>query len=59
MSSIDKEEQSSIQPEDQKKPYQQPRILSREPLEPVAAVCTPAPPLKNSGNISCTSGTSS
>jgi len=40
MISIDKEEHNNIQPENQKKPYQQPRILSREPLEPVAFVCT-------------------
>lgn len=58
MSSIDKEEHNSLQPEDQKKPYQQPRILSREPLEPVAAVCTGFGQ-KVSGNLSCNAGTSS
>lgn len=29
-----------------KRPYERPRILSREPLEAVAAVCAPAPPAK-------------
>jgi hypothetical protein len=29
-----------------KKPYEAPRILSREPLEGVAAVCSPSPPAK-------------
>jgi len=30
-----------------KRPYEPPRILSREPLEALAAVCAPAPPAKN------------
>lgn len=29
-----------------RKPYTPPRILSREPLEAMAAVCRPAPPSK-------------
>jgi hypothetical protein len=29
-----------------KRPYEAPRVLSREPLEAVAAVCAPAPPAK-------------
>jgi hypothetical protein len=29
-----------------KKAYEAPRILSREPLEAVAAVCAPTPPAK-------------
>jgi hypothetical protein len=38
-----------------KKPYAAPRILSREPLEAVAAVCSPSPPAKgNPGQ--CPSG---
>ena len=38
-----------------KKPYEAPRVLSREPLEAVAAVCSPAPPAKaNPG--ACPSG---
>jgi len=38
-----------------KKPHEAPRILSREPLEAVAAVCSPAPPAKaNPG--ACPSG---
>jgi len=30
----------------ERKPYERPRILSREPLEAVAALCSPAPPAK-------------
>jgi len=38
-----------------KKPYEPPCILSREPLEAVAAVCSPSPPAKaNPG--ACASG---
>lgn len=41
--------------ESAKRAYERPRILSREPLEAVAAVCSPAPPAKaNPG--SCPSG---
>jgi hypothetical protein len=29
-----------------RRPYERPRILSRESLEAVAAVCAPAPPAK-------------
>ena len=29
-----------------RKPYSPPRILSREPLEAMAAICRPAPPSK-------------
>jgi hypothetical protein len=29
-----------------RRPYEPPRILSREPLEAVAALCTPVPPAK-------------
>jgi hypothetical protein len=29
-----------------RKPYSAPRILSREPLEAMAAVCRPTPPAK-------------
>jgi hypothetical protein len=38
--------------------YERPRILSREPLEAVAAVCAPAPPAKQNPGI-CPSGPSS
>lgn len=31
----------------QSPPYEAPRILFREPLEGVAAACTPSPPGKN------------
>lgn len=36
-----------------RKAYQRPRILSREPLEAMASVCTPQPPGKPS--LPCTS----
>jgi hypothetical protein len=29
-----------------RKPYEAPRILSREPLEAIAATCSPSPPAK-------------
>ena len=29
-----------------RKPYSPPRILSREPLEAMAAICSPTPPAK-------------
>lgn len=29
-----------------RKPYEPPRILSREPLEVIAATCSPSPPAK-------------
>jgi len=38
-----------------KRPYEPPRILSREPLEAVAAVCSPAPPAKANPGV-CPSG---
>lgn len=37
-------EQEGEQP--QRKPYSPPRILSREPLEAMAATCAPTPPAK-------------
>jgi hypothetical protein len=41
-----------------RKPYSPPRILSREPLEAMAAICRPAPPSKaNAG--ACPFGPSS
>jgi hypothetical protein len=30
-----------------RRPYTAPRIVHREPLEAIAAVCSPAPPAKN------------
>jgi hypothetical protein len=30
-----------------RRPYASPRVLHREPLEAIAAVCSPAPPAKN------------
>lgn len=38
-----------------KRTYEKPRILFREPLETLAAVCIPAPPAKGSP-ASCPSG---
>jgi hypothetical protein len=36
-----------------RKPYSPPRILSREPLEAMAAICSPRPPAKaNAGTCS-------
>jgi hypothetical protein len=39
----------TLSPEEivKRRPYERPRILSREPLEAVAAICAPAPPSKN------------
>jgi len=34
-----------------KRPYERPRILSREALEAVAAVCAPAPPAKGNPGV--------
>jgi len=34
-------EQSSPEPKDTRKRYEKPRVLYREPLEAVAAACTP------------------
>jgi hypothetical protein len=42
-------------PGDRRRPYRAPRILSREPLESVAAVCAPAPPAKGNPGA-CPSG---
>ncbi|HEX3128357.1 MAG TPA: hypothetical protein VH394_13590 [Thermoanaerobaculia bacterium] len=39
----------------EKRPYEPPRILYREPLEAMAAVCAPVPPAK--GNVGfCSQG---
>jgi hypothetical protein len=38
-----------------KQPWERPRILSREPLEAVAAVCAPSPPAKGNPGL-CASG---
>jgi hypothetical protein len=45
----------SSAPSRTKRPYHRPRILSREPLESVAAVCAPAPPAKSNLGV-CPSG---
>jgi hypothetical protein len=34
------------EPAVERKPYSPPRILSREPLEAMAAICRPTPPAK-------------
>jgi hypothetical protein len=38
-----------------RRPWERPRILSREPLEAVAAVCAPSPPAKGNPGL-CASG---
>jgi hypothetical protein len=38
-----------------KRAWERPRILSREPLEAVAAVCAPSPPAKGNPGL-CPSG---
>jgi hypothetical protein len=38
-----------------RRPYDPPRILFREPLEAMAAVCAPSPPAKNNPGM-CPSG---
>jgi hypothetical protein len=38
-----------------RRPYERPRILFREPLEAMAAVCAPAPPAKGNPGT-CPSG---
>jgi hypothetical protein len=34
-----------------RKPYSPPRILSREPLEAMAATCSPRPPAKTNAGL--------
>jgi hypothetical protein len=34
-----------------RKPYAPPRILSREPLEAMAAICAPRPPAKSNPGL--------
>jgi len=41
--------QDGAQPE--KRPYERPRILHREPLEVMAAVCAPHPPAKQNPGL--------
>lgn len=38
--------QRDAEPRSDKRPYERPRILHREPLEAMAAVCAPRPPAK-------------
>jgi len=35
----------------ERKPYTPPRIVSREPLEAMAAVCSPQPPAKGNAGL--------
>ncbi|HEX8155033.1 MAG TPA: hypothetical protein VF698_18005 [Thermoanaerobaculia bacterium] len=39
-------DKANEQPERGRRKYERPRILSREPLEVMAAVCAPRPPAK-------------
>lgn len=41
----------------EKKPYEPPRVVAREPLEAVAAVCAPVPPAKRNA-VTCRNGPS-
>jgi hypothetical protein len=50
-----KREKTAAGPRAMKRRYERPRILSREQLEAVAAVCAPAPPAKNNPGM-CPSG---
>lgn len=34
-----------------RKPYKAPRIVSREPLEAMAAICSPRPPAKSNAGV--------
>jgi len=38
-------------PANERRAYERPRILSREPLEAVAAVCAPSPPAKSNPGL--------
>lgn len=40
-----------IEPTTKRKPYAPPRILSREPLEAMAALCSPTPPAKSNPGL--------
>jgi len=40
---------------DRRKPYEQPQIIYRAPLEAMAAVCAPSPPAKGNPGL-CPSG---
>jgi hypothetical protein len=44
----EKSERTTDGPPSARGRYERPRILSREPLEVVAAMCAPAPPAKSS-----------
>ena len=35
----------------QRKPYEPPRIISREPLEAMASICAPRPPSKSNPGL--------
>lgn len=39
------------QPGRRRRPYESPRILYREPLEAMAAVCAPSPPAKGNPGV--------
>jgi hypothetical protein len=44
-------EQTAAGPRGTRRRYERPRILSREPLEAVAAVCAPSPPARSNPGI--------
>jgi hypothetical protein len=47
--------QETNEPVKARKPYAAPKIVSREPLEAMAAVCSPTPPAKGNAGL-CPSG---
>jgi len=55
MVDVGREKDASARPAGQRRPYVRPRILSRELLEAVAAVCAPSPPAKQNPGV-CPSG---
>jgi hypothetical protein len=42
---------SDDEPQPTRRPYESPRILYREPLEAMAAVCAPTPPAKGNPGV--------
>jgi hypothetical protein len=49
MEKIDARKLDFVRPPQERRRYEPPRILYREPLEAMAAVCSPTPPAK--GNV--------
>lgn len=47
----DQDRPPASEPAKKRKPYTPPRILSREPIEAMAAVCAPTPPAKSNPGL--------